>query len=310
MQNFNEKPTFARGGANNDSYYNHSNLADKINAFSNAILDAGITINEPIIADGEIHRFANDKGKKSGWYVSHGDWGAFGVWGKVDTVTWTLHKTESMSPDERKQLNAQIFQAKAVRDKEIIERQEAVAKQAAIDLSKLSDTGHSQYLDKKQNKAYGVKFENSFIAIPMCDVDGKLWSYQKIYDHGKQPKELEERTKDFLTGGRKKGCFHVIGDLSNSTAIYVCEGYATGASIYEATGVTTVIAFDAGKLEHVIAAIKSKYPSIFITIAADNDKWKEINIGRIKAEEAVKKHGCNVIFPEFSDAVKKGDSNA
>jgi len=271
---------------------------DAITSFRNAILEAGITINEPIIADGEIHRFNNNK---SGWYVCHGEYGAFGVWGKVDTVTWTLNNTKTMSPDERKQLSAKISQAKAVRDKELKAQHEAAAEQANNDWLKLKKTGKFEYLKRKQVKAYGVRFGKAAIAVPLRDIEGKVWNLQVIYHDGK---------KRFQKGGRKKGCFHVIGELKINQTINVCEGYATGASIYEATGVTTVIAFDAGNLEPVISAIKSKHPNISITIAADDDCFKEVNTGRIKAEEVANKHGCNVIFPEFCNTIKKGGSNA
>lgn len=280
------------------------------NEFLHTIKKAGIECLEPIIADGEVHRFASGgKGNKNSWYILFEHGGAFGDWKLGISEKWTPGN-QNLTHEQRQAMQDKIRKAKATRDKEIKERQEAVAKQANKDWQKLKDTGNSEYLKIKQVGAYGIKYGKAAIAIPIRDIDGKLWNYQKIYDAGKQPEYMGSRTKDFLKGGKKKACFHVMGDLSASGSIYICEGYATGASIYEATGINTVIAFDAGNLEPVIVSIRSKYPDIQITIAADDDRFKEVNTGRDKAEEASKKHGCNVIFPEFSNTIKKGGSHA
>jgi len=73
-----------------------------------------------------------------------------------------------------------------------------VAQKADKDWQNLKDTGNSEYLKIKQVDAFGIKFGKMAIAIPLHDIDGKLWSYQKIYDDGKQPQHLGTRTKDFL----------------------------------------------------------------------------------------------------------------
>ena len=105
--------------------------------------------------------------------------------------------------------------------------------------------------------------------------------------------------------GRKKGCFHTIGQIDG--VVYVAEGYATAASVHMATDVPVVVAFDAGNLEPVIEALKSKYPALKITIAADDDRWKpEIgNTGRIKANAAARRFGCTVALPWFKDTSTK-----
>jgi putative DNA primase/helicase len=257
----------------------------------------GIICHETIVSDGQIHRFATgSKGNKNGWYICHGEWGAFGVWGKVDTIKWTLHESSELSLVKRNQLSKQIAEAKAIRNREIAERQEAASAKAAELFSKFLESGDAPYLLGKKIRAYGIRYNEKSIIIPVCDVNHKLWSLQTISHHG---------NKKFLQGGKKKSCFHVIGDLQSSKAIYVCEGYATGASIYEATGITTVIAFDACNLEPVIASIKAKHHYITLTIAADNDQWGEVNTGRIKAEEATLKHGIKYVFPIFKPGLEE-----
>ncbi len=44
-----------------------------VNEFQNAMHTSGIVCKEAIIADGQLHRFANNgKGDKDGWLVFHG----------------------------------------------------------------------------------------------------------------------------------------------------------------------------------------------------------------------------------------------
>jgi len=138
----------------------------------------------------------------------------------------------------------------------------------------------------------GIRFGEGFVAVPLKDAQGKLWSLQKIYPDG---------AKRFLKGGRKRACFHHLGTLKNGDAIYVTEGYATGATVYKAISQVTVIAFDAGNLEPVIGELKKAYPDSPIIIAADNDSGKACNTGKEKAEAAARKWDCRVALPQFKD---------
>jgi len=59
--------------------------------------------------------------------------------------------------------------------------------------------------------------------LPIKDLDGKLWNCQIVTEEGK---------KSFLKGGRLVGCGIKIGHQGRSMC--VCEGFATGLSIYKA----------------------------------------------------------------------------
>jgi putative DNA primase/helicase len=76
--------------------------------------------------------------------------------------------------------------------------------------------------------------------------------------------------KVFKTGTNKAGHFFKIGRSKDNTVI-ICEGYATGASIHQATGHAVVVAFDAGNLSPVAQGIRLKFPDMKIIIAADDD---------------------------------------
>lgn len=99
-------------------------------------------------------------------------------------------------------------------------------------------------------------------------------------------------TKRFLSGGKKKGCFAVIGTAKD--IIQVCEGWATGASLHQETGHFTVVALDAGNLESVAVIIRKLYPMSQIIICGDND---ESGTGQKAARAAALAVGGKYIIP-------------
>src|SRR5262249_55221453 len=116
--------------------------------------------------------------------------------------------------------------------------------------------------------------------------------------------------KRFLTGGRKTGCYHVIGDIVGDGVAILAEGYATAATIHEVTGHTAIVAFDSGNLQSVAEALRAKQPNVRIVIAADNDQWTAGNPGVAKATEAARTVGGEFVVPQFADtATKPTDSN-
>jgi putative DNA primase/helicase len=267
-----------------------------LNDFQQAMQEAGINCKDQIIADGAIHRFAhNGKGNEDCWYVFHGMAGKFGDWSKSIKGKWST-KHQGLSYQEKLDLQQQIDKAKKASDEEWERKHEETSEGALREWEALGEFGKSSYLDRKGVSPIGIRFGKGGIAIPLKDIKGKLWSLQKIYDDG---------TKRFLTGGRKKRCFHHLGTLKNGEPIYVVEGYATGASVHIAINEATVIAFDSGNLDPVIGELKRVYPNSPITIAADNDQWKELNAGKEAAEAAAKKWNCNVTLPHFKDCSTK-----
>ena len=60
---------------------------------------------------------------------------------------------------------------------------------------------------------------------------------------------MPDGSKKFAGGGEVKGNVFLIGceahELPGLETIILCEGYATGASIYEATGLPVAVVFSA-----------------------------------------------------------------
>jgi putative DNA primase/helicase len=92
--------------------------------------------------------------------------------------------------------------------------------------------------------------------------------------------------------------------------IILAEGFATAASVRQATGHAAVVCFNCNNLGIVAGIMRRKYPAAAIIIAGDDDKWTDGNPGRTKAEETAAKVGAAAIFPVFKNPEKgKTDFN-
>ena len=148
------------------------------------------------------------------------------------------------------------------------------------------------------------------LVLPIQNVSGSLMNIQTIAPDGE---------KRFHPGAPKAGGFFVIpgqspepygkpghspephektGQSSDSTydfgsaepplggdrEVFLCEGFATGATVHEATGRTVVVAWDCGNLPKVAELLRSRYPGRLV-LAADNDHTSKI--GRASCRERV-----------------------
>ena len=154
------------------------------------------------------------------------------------------------------------------------------------------------YLSAKGVQAHGVRLEGEALLIPVQDAAGALQNLQTIDPTG---------NKRFLSGGMVKGCFHMIGEPDG--ALIVCEGYATGASIHEATGQAVAVAFNAGNLQAVAEALHQKYPALRMILAADDDKKTEENQGLSKATAAAQAVGGWLAVPKFPEGRGEKDTD-
>ena len=86
----------------------------------------------------------------------------------------------------------------------------------------------------------------------------------------------------------------------------MAEGYATAATLYEATGYPVAVAFDAGNLAPVCLALRQSYPAARMLICADNDTQTEARTGHNTGVEAAHKAaalvGAMVCIPDGLEA--------
>ncbi|HDX6280337.1 TPA: DNA primase, partial [Campylobacter fetus subsp. venerealis] len=79
------------------------------------------------------------------------------------------------------------------------------------------------------------------ILIPLRDIDGKHWASQRIFQNGDKVigalRSKEEKQQNITYPAKKQGNFFILGakNLNNVKEVFVCEGFATAASVYEAT---------------------------------------------------------------------------
>ncbi|MBS9404931.1 toprim domain-containing protein [Halomonas sp. TRM85114] len=118
-------------------------------------------------------------------------------------------------------------------------------------------------------------------------------------------------TKRFLTGGRKKGCYHPIGQFDTGRPLLICEGWATGMTLHAATGSAVACAMDAGNLLPVARYLHRRYPDARIIIAADYDydHGTEGNPGIMAGQAAGAAVGGRCIWPTFSEGAEGTDFN-
>jgi len=107
-------------------------------------------------------------------------------------------------------------------------------------------------------------------------------------------------TKKFLSGSRVKGHFFLIGN-DRSGPLYVAEGFATAASIHEATGVQAAVAFNAGNLAAVTESLHHQWPKREIVLCADDDAS-----GLAQARVAAQAAGGKIAVPDFGEDRPKG----
>lgn len=258
--------------------------------------------------------------ERRGWYHLHemrlanGDElivGSYGVWrGAVNNATKVDIKKTDLSAEQRDSLRKRLTGDK--RQAEALRRADAerAAAKAASAWKRCTEQGDCEYLQRKGVQGHGVRFSPSgAMAVPMLDVAGKVHGLQIIRGRAPrkapgtaQPGARKPLDKEFWPKGLiKKGHFHLLGMASGAPVVLVAEGYATAASLFEATGLPVAVAFDAGNLAPVAAVLHARYKTARLLVCADDDKFSEGNPGVTCASAAAMEVGGAFVVPAFAD---------
>jgi len=180
-------------------------------------------------------------------------------------VSWHSYRSDSgMSRADIARVKAMLAARKAEEDIKIAERHAKIAERARHKWSLAGRDGLTPYLERKKISLSSARIWGSkSLIIPLYNKSGEMVSWQIIEADG---------TKRFPFGGEKRGCYHIIGQIDPRKDIIICEGWATGVSINQATKRAVVVAFDAGNLLPVAKNIRSTYKNTPIIIAADKDE--------------------------------------
>jgi putative DNA primase/helicase len=294
------------GAAANQNRYGNYSIKAIADDFMGAIAAVGMPPPAELIADGRIHRFsANGKrGDDAGWYVLHADGfgpaGVFGDWRTGSHHTWNARLRNEPTPAGRDAWRQRASFAQVVREQEQRERQAKAAHAARVRWDAavpIVGDGHP-YLRAKGIQAHGVRVEGCHtLLVPMRNTDGKLHGLQSIAPDG---------AKRFTLGQRVSGLYHAIGKPGSK--LLICEGYATGATLYQESGEAVAVAFSAGNLKAVAMALQSKNPALELVVCADDDWQTDGNPGLTNAREAAAAVGARLAVPDFS-GLPRGDKD-
>jgi P4 family phage/plasmid primase-like protien len=211
-------------------------------------------IENPIV-DGELHRCGE---KDKYWYVVHervnGLTAIYGCWSDPQGKKHIKHDGTKPTKQELAEIENKLKRV------EELERQEALE---YLEKIKGYETCFDHpYISLKKIKCpedSSIKIDSAgMLFIPIYNLNNEIISYQKISATGK---------KYCLAGLTSSGFYQ----FHSKADIYVfCEGFATGASLYEATGYNTICCFGISNIEKIVGSFRQVFNSKFI-IAADND---------------------------------------
>lgn len=270
-----------------------------IEEFRSAISDKGTPAPDHIITDGRIHRFDVDRrGDKAGWYAFYPDGvaaGAFGNWKEGVTHKWSS-KNSDMSTEERAAFKRRMAKAEKKRTTLKEKSQERAQKRAQIIWQRAKEALEDHpYVIGKGIKPHRLRQYKRMLIASLMTLEGEIQSLQFINDKG---------VKRFLKDGEVKGN---LSWIKGDNTLCLCEGFATGASIHEATGHTVLISFNAMNLLPVAEKVRAKHPHRPLVICGDNDQWTTKsdgtpwNPGREKALSIGWKFNLQVAIPSFPD---------
>ena len=268
----------------------------------NAMGNAGLEPPAELILDGKIHRFRSGTkggaaGDKTGWYVIYSDGiaaGKFGCWRSGVESNFRANIGRDITAAEEMAHTRRMAEARALRDAELVKKHE-IASDTVETIWTNCTAAHPDhpYLKRKGIEVHGARVTgDGRLVVPLFDFEGSLSSLQYIDAEG---------GKLYHPGGATGGMSWQLGTTDEPGTIYMAEGFATAATIYQVTGKPVVIAYSASNLVPILAALRVRHGATQdIVIVADNDKS---GVGQRYAEQACAKHGARLVMtPELGDA--------
>ncbi len=283
------------------------NGSDPVTEFAQVLENAGLVLKELPVMDGKIHRVptTGDKnGQKSGAYRGFLDGrpaGWYRDYRSADDspVTWTFSGGEQTDPRARLHLKAHSMQRREDAERELKAQYNRQAAYARRYVSKWPQATAHEYLTRKGIQAApGVRInDKNELVIPFRNRNGAIRSYQRIPVTGGKDARI-------LKDSEKTGNWFALGTPRNGQPVLFAEGYATAASLHEATGLPVLMTVDAGNMIAVAEEARQRLKQSPFIFCADNDHARQVNKGIVSATKAAELTGGSVIFPAFTDAEK------
>lgn len=268
----------------------------------NLMISNGIETPLSVIDDGEVHRFGF---KHNSWYIFREIngiiFGKIGDWKLGISMPYTSRKIKTLDFAERKA----FFEKRRVILKEEKEKEEAKNIVAAEKCRKIIANSRRYgfekhaYLVRKKVGIHGIFEHNNNLVIPIYS--GKdLTSLQMINCSGE---------KEYYPGGKIKGCSLPLTEKLTDR-VYVAEGYATSATIFELLNqqYQVICAFNAGNIYNVVKRLRKERGNVQVVICADDDYKTKGNPGLSKAKKTAKEFDCFLCIPDF-EGLKRGEKD-
>ena len=278
-------------------------VARVLDQFRAALRARDIVPPEPIVADGRLHRChaAGRHGRGDAAYLLHLDGipaGGLENWrDELGWQTWRCELSRALTDAERHVLRERTQAARAERDRDT-EARHAAARATAARLwaaAAPATSGHP-YLTRKGVQPFGLRVWRGVLLVPVRDLAGGLHSLQFIGADG---------GKRFLRAGRVQGLGCWVGSSPDSddtqSPILIAEGFATAASLHEATDQPVAVAFNAGNLEPLARAVRDRWRRMPIIVCADDDHHTAGNPGLTLARGAARAVAGRLAVPDFGD---------
>ncbi len=256
------------------------NGSDPVTEFAQVLENAGLVLKELPVMDGKIHRVptADDKkGQKSGAYRGFLDGrpaGWYRDYRSADDspITWTFSGGEQTDPRARLHLKAHSMQRREDAERELKAQYNRQAAYARRYVNKWPQATAHEYLTRKGIQAApGVRVNNkNELVIPFSNRNGAIRSYQRIPVTGGKDARI-------LKDSEKTGNWFALGTPRNGQPVLFAEGYATAASLHEATGLPVLMTVDGGNMIAVAENARQKWTQSPFIFCADNDHAIRVN---------------------------------
>ncbi|EOM2000171.1 LPD7 domain-containing protein [Escherichia coli] len=280
---------------------------DPVTEFAQVLENAGLVIQGLPQMDGAIHRVAtrdDKKGAQSGAYKAYLDGrpsGWYRDYRSADNspTTWTFSRAENIDPLARLHLKASAQQNRDEKERKLQQQYNKQAGYARSYLNGLPQATAHEYLTRKGIRAApGVRLNNkNELVIPFSNGRGEIRSYQRIPVTGGKDARI-------LKGSEKSGNWFAFGTPENGRPLLFAEGYATAASLHEATGHPVLMTIDADNMINVAKNARKIWTDSPFVFCADNDHQRKINKGVSSAKKAAASTHGEVIIPAFTEAEK------
>jgi len=291
---------------------------------------AGLIPPDALLLDGQIHRVkvaGGKPGNTDGMYHGFSD--------PPYNILWKNHKTgeqdklvagdKGLTPAQLQAASVQARANKIRRDEDLAARRAQAAAKAQGILNRsiplLAGSAENAYLKAKGVAAcpdlFALKYHQQIgefffgpgsLVMPIRDAAGNLATLQII---NTLPNEDGKWDKRLLKYGRKEsGGFLIKGETTSGRkdspdfpahTLLICEGLATGLSLWLATDCPVLVAIDAGNLLVASLAFRERFPAPAWTwlFCADDDWKTPSNPGLTKATEAARTIGACLAVPVF-----------